>query len=192
MRATLLVLLVLLVLQGCTSARPEAASPSQSRSAVVHMLAGCPAAGSATGAGDVLPDLSFPCLTGSGTVTPGRAMGVPTVLNLWAPWCAPCREELPLFDRLYAGSGEAVRVLGLVERDTATSSLNYAAEVGLHFPSALDEAGELLADEGLNGLPATYFLRADGSVAHRQIGPITSYDQLRDLVAEHLAVDVPA
>ncbi|MEJ7702732.1 MAG: hypothetical protein WKF47_03245 [Geodermatophilaceae bacterium] len=64
-------------------------------------------------------------------------------------------------------------MVGLVEMDTRDSSLAFASDAGLSFPSALDQTGKLLYDQGLNGLPATFFLRADGSIAHRQIGPIS-------------------
>ena len=113
------------------------------------------------------------------------------MLNLWAPWCGPCREELPFFERLHTEAGDLVSMVGLVEMDTRDSSLAFASGAGLSFPSALDQTGKLLYDQGLNGLPATFFLRAYGSIAHRQIGPIASYDDLRALVSEHLDVAVP-
>ncbi len=192
MRGALLVLGVLLAVQGCaTSSQTEAAPPSESPAAVDLRMDACPAADGPAGDGDVLPELSFPCLAGSGDLTLGTAPGVPTVLNLWAPWCEPCRDELPLFDQLHTEAGEVVGVLGLVEKDTLASSLSYVSDAGLTFPSALDETGELLENQGINGLPVTFFLRADGSIAHREIGPIHSYEELRGLVAQHLGVTVP-
>lgn len=181
----------LLLLAGCAGAAPAAdPSPRSAVSAPVTLHA-CPAPGPVAAGGDVLPDLSFPCLGSGPDLALGTATGKATVLNLWAAWCGPCRAELPLFEQLYEQSVDGLSVLGLVERDTAQSSLAFAAETGLSFPSGLDEAGRLLAGQGLQGLPVTYFLRADGSVAYRQIGPVTSYDDLRGLVAEHLGVTVP-
>ncbi len=191
MRRPLGLLFALLLVAGCASGGPEAAPPSQSLVAVALTMDPCPSPSAPAGAGDVLPELSFPCLVGYQDLTLGVAPGVPTVLNLWAPWCAPCRAELPLFDRLHVEARDDVSVVGLVEKDTLQSSLTFAAETRLSFPSALDQTGRLLYDQGLNGLPATFFLRADGSIAHRQIGPIASYDELRALVAEHLEVAVP-
>ncbi len=193
MRPLLLASALLLVATGCSQPAPEA-SPTGRSAEVTLSMDPCPAAGTATEAeaADVLPGLSFPCLTGEGELTLGQAPGVPTVLNLWAPWCSPCRDELPLFDQLHARAGEQVAVTGLVERDTRQSSVAFAADMGLSFPSALDETGQLVSKLGLNGLPVTFFLRADGSIAHRRIGPITSYDELRGLLGQYLGVQVPA
>lgn len=192
MRRALFAVLVLFLLPACASAQSRNNGAQGSTSALALTMGSCPSVDTVGGATGGLPDLFFPCLDGSSQLTVGGAPGRPTVLNLWAPWCGPCKDELPLFDRLYQQAGEAVTVVGLVEKDTLASSVAFAAESRLTFPSALDETGELSTALGLNGLPVTFFLRADGSIAHRQIGPITSYDELVGLVAEHLGVDVSA
>lgn len=177
-----------LVLSACAgSAEPDTAPTT---TAVVSDLAGCPAPGAVAAARDSLPAHEFPCLGGDIPFTVGDAPGTPTVLNLWAPWCPPCRAELPLFQQLHTAA-VGLRVLGLVERDTVASGVAYAHKVGLTFPSGLDADGALMTDQGLNALPATYFLRADGSVAFRQVGPVASFADLQALVARHLGVDVP-
>jgi len=179
----------LLLLPGCSDSLPE---PPTTRAIVARMdtVGSCPGPRPPPAPGG-LPEFAFPCLSGESELTLGTAPGGPTVLNLWAPWCGPCREELPFFERLHTEAGDLVSMVGLVEMDTRDSSLAFASDAGLSFPSALDQTGKLLYDQGLNGLPATFFLRADGSIAHRQIGPIASYDDLRALVSEHLDVAVP-
>lgn len=190
MRGALLLVVLLLAVQGCSDAPTEATPPSTEATLMVLETGPCPGPRPPAAASG-LPEFTFRCLTGSSELTLGTAPGTPTVLNLWAPWCAPCRDELPLFDRLHAEAGDQVSTVGLVEMDTAASSLAFASEFELSFPSALDQTGKLLHDQGLNGLPVTYFIRADGSIAHRQIGPIASYDELRALVTQHLGVTVP-
>lgn len=192
MRRALLAVTLLLLVQGCSAdADPEAEAPTDDAAIITTQLATCPGPGLPATGENVLPNLSFPCLSGPGEMMLGRAPGVPTVLNLWAPWCEPCRDELPLFERLYAEAGDEVGVTGLVEKDTVLSAVTFASETDLRFPSAVDRTGELLSDQGLNGLPVTFFLRADGTIAHRQIGPIATYEELRALIGEHLGVDVP-
>lgn len=177
-----------LLLAACST---DAPAPEPDRLIVVQTTDACrpPLAVAATG--ETLPDLTFPCLGGGPDLELAAAPGEPTVLNLWASWCGPCRDELPLFQQLHDRAGDLVSTVGLVEMDTRQSSLAYAEDVGISFPSALDQTGMLLSDQGLRGLPVTYFLRADGSVAHREIGPITDYDELRTLIAEHLDVSIP-
>ena len=176
-----------LLLAGCTGADgdpPHDPAPSPAASA----LQACPEQPEEAARGpELLPALSFPC-PGGGSLDLGRAPGVPTVVNLWASWCGPCREELPLMQQFADAAGERVRVVGVISRDGHPQAESFAADSGVTFPSAFDGEGELMADLGLNGLPYTYLVDADGALAHTQVGPVTSLDQLTGLVAEHLGV----
>jgi thiol-disulfide isomerase/thioredoxin len=166
--------------------KPTPPGPGTTASA----LQACPEQPEAAASGaEVMPALSFDC-PGGGTLDLSRAPGVPTVVNLWGSWCAPCREELPLFQELAASAGEQVRVLGVISKDGLPQAESFAADAGVTFPSALDGDGELMADLGINVLPHTYFLDADGGLAYTQVGPVTSVEELRGLVAEHLGVQL--
>ena len=112
-----------------------------------------------------LPPLVLDCL-GGGQLDLQRPLAGPAVVNVWASWCAPCREEYPLVGRL---------------ADEATAA-------GVDLPAAMDPQGQLLRAEGLIGAPVTWFLRADGSVAHLEVGAVDSLDELRSLVSTHLGV----
>jgi peroxiredoxin len=81
-----------------------------------------------------------------------------------------------------------VRVVGVISKDGLPQADSFAADTGVRFPSAFDGQGQLMADLGLNVLPYTYLLDADGALAYTQVGPLTSVDELRGLVAEHLGV----
>lgn len=178
------------VLAGCTSegnAAPEPA-PVTDVSAVETDLPPCPEQPGEPAA-DGLPDLVLDCI-GGGTLDLGRAPGVPTVLNLWASWCGPCREELPLFRQLADAAPEQLRVLGVDSQDGVPQGTSFAADAELNFPSAFDPDGELGAGLGLRGLPHSVFVAADGSVAHVETGQVSSWDELRALVAEHLGVQL--
>jgi thiol-disulfide isomerase/thioredoxin len=113
---------------------------------------------------------------------------VPTLVNLWGSWCAPCREELPLFQQLADTADGQVRVVGVISKDGEPQAESFAADAGVTFPSAFDGDGELMAGMGINVLPYTYFLDADGALVYTQVGPVASVDELRGLVAEHLGV----
>jgi thiol-disulfide isomerase/thioredoxin len=175
-----------LVLVGCGSDGGTAAAPAEP--AVRNTTEACtdqpadPASG-----GELLADLTFDCL-GGGELALGRAQGSPTVVNLWASWCGPCREELPVVQQLADAAGDRLRVVGLVSQDVADNGVSFAADAGVSMPTAVDEEGELAIEQGLRGLPYTYLLRADGSVAHLQLRPVTSLEELQGLVAQHLGV----
>ena len=136
--------------------------------------------------GEPMPPLTLNALAGpSETVpVPGRA----TLINYWASWCGPCREELPLMQQLSDAAGDRVRVLGVVSKDGEPQAESFAADAGTTFPSAFDGDGELMAQLGLNALPYTMFLDADGRLVHSELGPVESVDELEQLVAEHLGV----
>jgi thiol-disulfide isomerase/thioredoxin len=168
----------------------EPTPPGPGATASASALQACPEQPEAAASGaEVMPALSFDC-PGGGTLDLSRAPGVPTVVNLWGSWCAPCREELPLFQELAASAGEQVRVLGVISKDGLPQAESFAADAGVTFPSALDGDGELMAGLGINVLPHTYFLDADGGLAYTQVGPVTSVEELRGLVAEHLGVQL--
>lgn len=191
--ATLLVAAAL-ALSGCTSDNGSSQGDgSTAEAASLPDLANCPAPTGvpATGA-ETLPVLSLPCLdNGGGQLTLGEAPGVPLVLNLWATWCTSCRDELPLFSQLNAATDrDQLLVAGVVTRDGPGLAAEFVVDLEIEFPSGIDENGDLYVGKGLRGLPGTFFVNPDGSIAHAELAPITSYDDLVALVQEHLGVTV--
>ena len=187
-RAAAVLVAAVAVLTGCTSFGDADPAPTGSEQPAASAFEACPeqldepAAG-----GSAVPQLAFDCL-GGGSLDLTRAPGVPTVVNLWASWCAPCREELPLMQQLADAAGDRVRVVGVVSKDGEPQAESFAADAGTTFPSAFDAEGELMAQLGLNGLPYTMFLDADGTLVHSELGPVESLEELEQLVAEHLGV----
>jgi cytochrome c biogenesis protein CcmG, thiol:disulfide interchange protein DsbE len=184
-------LAVVTLLAGCTSGGADDETPAPAASpTAASVLEPCPEQPDepAAGGSDV-PALTFDC-PGGGTLDLTRAPGVPTVVNLWGSWCAPCRDELPLLQELADGGADRIRVLGVISRDGEPQAESFADDAGITFPSAFDGDGELMAELGLNALPYTFFLAADGTLAHSELGPIDSVAELKGLVAEYLGVQL--
>jgi cytochrome c biogenesis protein CcmG/thiol:disulfide interchange protein DsbE len=184
--------LLVTVLSGCTAGDADGSDPAPAPSgfSADTALGPCPEPSDRPAEGaQTLPDLAFDC-PGGGTLDLGRAPGVPTVVNLWGSWCGPCREELPLVQELADRSGDRLHVIGLISRDTASRAESFAEDAGVTFATAFDGDGELLAELGRAALPFTYFLDADGGIAHVEVGEIESLDELTALVAEHLGVQL--
>ncbi len=178
------------LLTGCVAGPPQQGDADPPPRGTVTTLAACPEQTDEPAAdGSALPDVSFDC-PGGGELDLARAPGVPTVVNLWGSWCPPCREELPLLQEFAETAGERVRVVGLISKDGLPQADSFAADAGLTFPQAFDADGELMAELGLNALPYTAVLAADGTLAHSEIGPVESVDELRALAAEHLGVQL--
>ena len=178
------------VLAGCSSGGSDdpGPAPSTAVAGVETSLQPCPEQPDQAAAGaQTLPPLSFDCL-GGGELDLARAPGVPTLVNLWGSWCAPCRAELPLLQEFADAAGDRVRVVGVISKDGVPQAGSFADDAGVTFPGAFDGDGELMTELGLNALPFTYFLDADGRLVHSELGPVDSVDELRGLVAEHLGV----
>ncbi len=190
-RAAALVLGMVALLPACTASADEPApAPRATVAGTDTDLAACPEQPDEPAApGDLSGVAPIECFTG-GTLDLGRAPGVPTVLNLWASWCGPCREELPLVQELADAGGDRLRVLGVVSQDGVPQAASFADDSGITLPAAFDRGGEVAAALGLQGLPHSVFLDADGSVAFVRVGPVASVDELRALVAEHLGVQL--
>jgi thiol-disulfide isomerase/thioredoxin len=190
-RAAALLLGLGVLTSACTASADEPAPVERATVAGTDTdLAACPEQPDEPAAPSDLSGVApIECFTG-GTLDLGRAPGVPTVLNLWASWCGPCREELPLVQELADAGGDRLRVLGVVSQDGVPQAASFADDSGITLPGAFDRRGEVAAALGLPGLPHSVFLAADGSVAFVKVGPVTSVDELRALVAEHLGVQL--
>jgi cytochrome c biogenesis protein CcmG/thiol:disulfide interchange protein DsbE len=189
-----LFVLVPALLAGCTSSDSggEAATPSSASSDLDSLdtaLDPCPEQPDRPAADSDLPATVFDCF-GGGTLDLSRAPGVPTVVNLWASWCPPCRDELPVVQQLADAAGDRVRVLGVASLDGASQTASFASDAAVTFPSAFDGDGEVMAALGINNLPYTLFLTADGSLAYLQVGEVHSLAEFEQLVADHLGVQL--
>ena len=203
-RSAVGVLAVSLLLAGCATAqgagdrvttsgsgdpRPPVTGSAPPELVAAADLARCPASVPVTARDDGLPTLRLPCLGDGPAVDLAGLRGTPTVVNLWASWCPPCRDELPLFEDL-AGSTKGVRVLGVDVQDEPQAALALLTELGVHYPSVRDDDGVTQAPLRWSGLPMTVFVDAEGLVTHVERAPITGGDQLASLVRQHLGVDV--
>jgi thiol-disulfide isomerase/thioredoxin len=126
----------------------------------------------------------------------GRAMrldgptGVPMVVNLWAPWCGPCAEELPAFQRLHATAGDELVVLGVVTESAAAQSVAAAKDFGLEFANVYDRGSVVLRALKRASLPVTVFVGPDGGIRHVYTGRALTDAALRALVRTYLGVVV--
>ena len=102
------------------------------------------------------------------------------VVNVWASWCAPCREEMPELVAVQRELGaRGLQVVGINSGDDEDAARAFAAATGAAFPHVLDRDGRIAVDWGVPGLPATMVVDRSGRVVERTFGPVT-----RDWVLE--------
>ena len=149
-------------------------------------IADCPTTDAAP-AKDGLPDVRLECLGGGRAVRLADLRG-PTLVNVWASWCGGCREEAPFLAEA-SRPGSKVSVIGVDHADPApAAAVQFAGAAGWTYPQLYDADLVFRTRLQVTGLPVTFFLRADGTVAGRHAGPFTSSQQLADETRQHLGV----
>jgi len=107
------------------------------------------------------------------TFSPQEMRGKVWLLNFWASWCPPCRDEHPVLLEL-ASSG-AVPIYGVNYKDKREDGLNWLRDGGDPYVlNAFDADGRVGIDFGVYGVPETYLIDKEGIIRYKQIGPITS------------------
>ena len=99
--------------------------------------------------------------------------GKPLVLNFFASWCDPCRDEIPLINELATKAGGNYQVLGIAVEDTRAALIEYVKEAKLSFPVALDLNSIVKRGYRIFGPPATFFIDAQGVIRDVVLGPMT-------------------
>jgi len=102
--------------------------------------------------------------------------GRPLVVNFWATWCAPCLEELPMFESSNQKFGDQINFLGINISDSPTKAEKMIDDIGISYLMGRDPEGNFLVELGVVGLPATVFIDSQGNLIDVHIGQISIAD----------------
>ncbi|HEX6699477.1 MAG TPA: TlpA disulfide reductase family protein [Gaiellaceae bacterium] len=132
------------------------------------------------------PTFSIPALTGQGRVDLSSYAGRVIVVNFWAAWCGPCRDELPLVERDWRRwRGDVVTFVGVDVRDTAGAAWRALASAGVTYPVGHDHSYTVERLYSVSALPQTFVIRPDGRVAAQLAGAVDA-DRLDAAIARAL------
>ena len=103
-------------------------------------------------------------------LTTQTARGKLTLVNFWASWCVPCRQEHPVI--LQLAKDPRITVVGVNYKDGAENALRFLGELGNPFSAiGLDPAGRMAIDWGVYGIPESYLVGPDGTILYKRVGP---------------------
>lgn len=133
--------------------------------------------------------IELDCLDGSAGASVNALRG-PVIINVWGSWCAPCKEEMPILRSFYAKAKGKLQLVGVdVEEASIKNGQEFILKNGITWPNLFDSDGSSRAYFGM-GVPVTWFIAADGSVAYKHIGVLKSEIELITFTSKYLGVEL--
>jgi cytochrome c biogenesis protein CcmG/thiol:disulfide interchange protein DsbE len=123
------------------------------------------------------PAVTLEKLDGSGTMSLASLRGKVVVLNFWASWCGPCKDEAPLLQQIWVQyRDQGVVVLGIDSQDASSDGRAFAARYKLTYPLLHTAGSDLSHRWGVTGYPETFLIDRDGHVVRHFPGAVTGSD----------------
>ena len=120
------------------------------------------------------PDFTLPNLQdGKGSISLASYKGTPVLVNFWATWCVPCKDEMPLLEAAHEKWGSKVQFVGIDRQDYKPDALRFAQDTRVTYPLAADPDATLDGAYRLRGMPTSVFIDRNGRIVERVTGPVT-------------------
>jgi len=130
------------------------------------------------------PPFSFTTFEGE-TIALADLRGKGVVLNFWASWCDPCREEAVMLEQTWQQeAGNDIVFIGLDYLDQEPAAKAYLEEYQVSYPNGPDLQSKAARSYGIKGVPETFFITPDGKIAYMVIGPIVNEAQMEQGLAQ--------
>jgi cytochrome c biogenesis protein CcmG/thiol:disulfide interchange protein DsbE len=133
------------------------------------------------------PPFQLTPVDGGAAVSLESLRGRPVVVNFWATWCVPCYQEHAVLLESARRLGGKVHFVGIVYDDEPDRVRDYLSQQGTAYPALMDADGRTAIAYGVYGVPETYFIDGQGTIAFKHVGPVTA-----DVMAHGLGLATPA
>jgi cytochrome c biogenesis protein CcmG/thiol:disulfide interchange protein DsbE len=131
--------------------------------------------------GSPVPDFHLTSLDGD-AMTMSTHQGEAVVLNFFASWCAPCRQEATALEQTWRQyQGQGVQFVGIAYKDAASKAQAFLDEFGVTYPTAVDPGNRTARAYGVTGVPETFVVDQQGRLVHHFVGPVTQEELSRTL-----------
>ncbi len=119
------------------------------------------------------PEIRLDLFSG-GSLRLSDLRGKPVMVNFWASWCPPCRDEAPVLSRLWAEyQQKGIVFLGVDTWDTEQQARRFADTFAITYPAGIAKGNAAAVDYGVTGLPETFFIDGHGTIVRKWIGPLS-------------------
>lgn len=133
--------------------------------------------------------ITMDCLDRSDGAQLGALRG-PMIVNVWGSWCGPCKKEIPILRSFYDKAKGKIQLVGVdVEEANFDDGRTFVERNGITWPNLYDPDGRSRQYFGL-GVPVTWFIAADGSVAYKKIGVFKNEIELISLANKYLGIKI--
>lgn len=126
------------------------------------------------------PDFSLPAPDGT-VLRLSDYRGKTVLLNFWATWCPPCRQEIPEFIRLYERyQGKGLEIIGIsLDQGGAEEIKEFIKEFGVNYPIAMGDSDIIRAYGGIRAIPTSFLVNAEGRIVKKYVGayPVTAFEK---------------
>ncbi len=117
------------------------------------------------------PDFKLELFSGQTISLKDFAGKTPVVINIWASWCGPCREEAPVLARVSKAYEGQVKFIGIVYKDTQPNAMDFMRQFGITYDNGMDR-DNIATKYGITGVPETFWIDIQGNVVYHWIGAI--------------------
>jgi cytochrome c biogenesis protein CcmG/thiol:disulfide interchange protein DsbE len=114
-------------------------------------------------------------ITSWSTVSRGKQR---ILLNFWASWCIPCRDEIPLLYKYASATTRVATVVGVLYKDSVGPAVEAALKLGAPWTTLIDADGSIAGQVPVNAAPLTLLINANGVVLDYRVGPFTSLEEI--------------
>lgn len=136
--------------------------------------------------GDPVPVASLATLPADGKKSVEDYRGEWILLNVWASWCGPCRDESPALEKFETANRGRITVLGVNTRDLTDDALRFLKKYGIGYEHLRDADGNYADDLKTTGVPESFLIDPEGNLAAQRKGPFRNLEDI-----EQFTVDVP-
>ncbi len=137
--------------------------------------------------GEPVPTATLPTLPPGGEGSLADYRGEWVLLNVWASWCVPCREESPALDRFERENRDRISVLGIDTRDLTDDALAFLEEFDINYAQLRDADGAYAGDLETTGVPESFLVDPQGNLVAHFPGPFRDLGEVEEFAAPALA-----